>query len=392
MTDENPAFKKRVKRQVSGKSRECFVATAPGFEKLAGTELTTLPLSDTSIKIQPGGVSFNGKLIDLMHANLHLRIANRILMRLVTFRAEGLYELQRKLTHIPWEIYLHQGQNVNIHVTSRHSRLYHSKAIAQRINQSITDRQMTMVSGPGHRSNQQIFVRLLNNRVTISIDSSGDPLFKRGLKNHGGTAPLRETLAAAVLQIAGYSPEMPLLDPMCGSGSFSIEAAMMAKNMAAGMHRQFAFTDWPAFQPKRWAHLNKVARHMVTRLPHPTIIASDKSSKAVNSLSNCISTHHLADAVQVRKMDFFDLKPMDWTHQKGLLVLNPPYGVRLSKEQDTNAFFSKLAHKLRNDFGGWQVALLVPESAAKRTRQLALKSFRIVHGGLTIFLFFGKIS
>ena len=391
MTGKHTAFAKRIKRQVNGKLRECFVVTTLGFEKLVEAELATLPLSNPDSKIQPGGICIQGKLADLMLANLHLRIATRILMRLDTFKAEGFFELSRKLAAIPWELYLYRNQTVTVKVTSHHSRLYHSQAVAKRISQSISDRQTAMMPGATKLSDQKLFIRILKNRVTLSLDSSGESLYKRGLKPHGGLAPLRETFAAAILKLAGYHQDKPLLDPMCGTGSFSLEAAMIAKKIAPGLQRQFAFSHWPAFQPKRWTYLLNEAQSAIVQRNHPTIFASDDDQKTTDTLLDCVKKDKLKDTIAVQNKNFFDLKPSDWTRHKGLVVINPPYGLRLNKGLNINLFLSELVDKLSSDYKGWRVALLVPHHAANRIRPLALKTYRLIHGGQNVLLFYGRI-
>ncbi len=392
MTEERPAHFKRIKRHVIGKHRECFVIAVPGLEKLAGDELSSLPLSAPSHHTQSGGVHFDGNLADVMAVNLHHRTGIRVLMRLQTFKVEGLAQLQRKLAAVPWELYLYRGQKTHIHVTSRHSRLYHSHAISQRISQSIAAKQAEMLPPSSDPTEQHLFVRLVDNRLTLSIDTSGDPLYKRGLKQHGGAAPLRETLAAAVLKMAGFTPNTPLIDPMCGTGSFALEAAMVAKNMAPGLKRQFAFTGWPAFQPKRWRYLRQAALQKVSQVAHTNIFASDDDENAVIALNDCLKIHNLTDAAGVRKKNFFDIMPADLPSRKGLVVLNPPYGVRLGQPNDIKNFWSQLARKLALDFKKWRVAVLTPPSVVKNVRPLSLKSFRFSHGGLNIYLFWGMIN
>lgn len=392
MIDETSAFAKRVKRQVGGKLRECFAVTSLGLEKLTENELAGVPINQPSTEIQPGGVTFGAKLTDLMQANLHLRTATRVLMRMAAFKAEGFSELQRKLAEVPWELFLYRDQKVRIHVASHHSRLYHSRAVAERIDQSLAERQAVMRQAPGGKTEQRVFARIQDNRLTLSLDSSGEPLYKRGVKRHGGAAPLRETLAAAVLSIAGYDPAAPLVDPMCGTGSFSIEAAMIAKKMAAGKFREFAFSGWPAFNPKSWAYLKNTADKRVVNFEEPVIFTSDQNPDCVNALFDCINRHHLSDAIQVQVKNFFDLVPGKWTRQKGLIVLNPPYGIRIGERGNSTSFIKELARKLKSEFAGWQAALLVPGDAAKSLRPLRLNTFRLMHGGLDINLFYGKIS
>ncbi len=392
MTEAKQAHFKRIRRQVIGKHRECFLIALPGLEKLTGNELSTIHISKPDYQIQSGGVRFDGNLADVMSVNLYHRTGIRVLMRLGTFKVEGLSQLQRKLTEIPWELFLYRGQNAHVQVTSRHSRLFHSDAIAQRISQSIAGKQAEMPCPSSDPIDQHLFVRLINNRLTLSLDTSGAPLYKRGLKQHGGAAPLRETLAAAILKTADYSPNRPLLDPMCGTGSFALEAAMISKNMAPGLKRHFAFSGWPAFQPKRWRYLQQSALQKVEQIKHANIFASDFDEKAVINLNNCLKIHNLTDAVRVQRKNFFDILPTDLPAQKGLVVLNPPYGVRLGQPDDIKYFWPQLARKLTTDFRGWRVAMLIPSYAVKTIRPLALKSFRLNHGGINIYLFWGMIS
>ena len=166
---------------------------------------------------------------------------------------------------------------------------------------------------------------------------------------------------------------------------------MVAKRIAPGLHRQFAFEGWPAFQSKRWAYLRQTAQKAVTQLTRPIIFASDRSLKATSTFSNCVQNHEFSDAINIEEKDFFDLNPADWTSTKGIVVLNPPYGIRLNQERSTGQCFSELVHKLKSDYQGWRVALLIPQNAAKSIRPLSLKSTRLNHGGLAVLLLYGKI-
>ncbi len=392
MTDVSTRLAKRLKRQVRGKTRQSFAVTLPGFEKITAAELSSLPLSDPSLTIEHGGISLNTKLADLMQANLHLRTANRLLMRIGQFKAENFAALEKRLQHIPWELFFCRNHNVQIKASCQRSRLYHRHAIAQRVSQSIARRRELMLPGPDKRFDQAVYVRVHNNRLTFSLDSSGKPLYKRGLKGHSGPAPLRETMAAAVLQLAQYNPLKPLIDPMCGAGSFSLEAAMMLKNMPAGLHRQFALESWPAFQPKQLDYFRQIAHDNLIHVTTPTIHASDSNMNAVNALLRSVQDHHLSDALTVQKKNFFDIDPSRLTSERGLVVLNPPYGIRLGQPHRRDSFYSELVGKLKDCYRGWCVALLIPPNALKRIRPLRLKSLQLNHGGLTVYLCHGRLS
>lgn len=302
-------IEKRIKRHVVGRSQTFFIATLPGIEPVCYNELRQLgiPLADAAVS--KGGITFNGRLHDCYLANLKLRTANRILMRLFTFTASNFRQLEKKLSSMPWELYLSKNIACELNVTAAHSRLIHTDAIAERFKTSIV-RQLdpsaakSAENDAGHP--QQIFVRVQDDEFTVSIDSSGELLHKRGVKISGGRAPVRETMAAAILDLAGYQPGDTLIDPMCGSGTFSIEAAMTAKNIPAGWYRKFAFMDWPSFQPLRWEHLRREAENKITTTAKPVIFASDTDADTIQKLSRLVQDNHLSDTINVSAADFLN--------------------------------------------------------------------------------------
>jgi putative N6-adenine-specific DNA methylase len=310
MSAESP-LAKRIKRHVIGRERTFFAATPPGFEPVCLSELLKLqPVAGNAHAVR-GGVEFDGRLEVCYQANLNLRTANRILMRIHTFKSTNFRQFEKKVRGIPWELYLQPGSFLNVQVTTKHCRLRHSGAISEKIQKAITlclsgiepeEKIPRAASAP-----QNIFVRGVDDRFTVSIDSSGDILYKRGLKKHIGRAPLRETLAAAALLLAGYDPGLPLLDPLSGAGTFSLEAALMAKRIPAGWSRNFAFMEWPSFRPKRWDYIRRQAESHFVQPDRPLIFASDTDPGACQKLERCVQKHRLSDAVQVNHRDFFDL-------------------------------------------------------------------------------------
>lgn len=274
---------KRIKRHVTGREKEFFAATSPGLESLCLDELKNLSLTGEAIIEPEGGVRFTGRIPDCCSANLNLRTANRILMRIGEFKATNFMQLEKRLSDFPWELYLTAGQLPGLRVAAKLSRLYHKDAVSDIFSRSIGKRlarnsASSAVKDPSIK--QQIFVRISNDRVSISIDSSGELLYKRGIKKHRATAPLRETTAAAILRLSGYDGSEPLLDPMCGSGTFSLEAAMIAQNIPAGRFRNFAFMNWPCFAPQTWEYLKRKAESGIKLISSPLIFASDTDSKA----------------------------------------------------------------------------------------------------------------
>ncbi|MGD9042595.1 MAG: hypothetical protein PVG06_02720 [Desulfobacterales bacterium] len=394
MPPEDP-LSKRIKRRVIGRRHDFFIATAPGFETVCLQELLKLKPDAGGAGATPGGVEFEGRLDDCYLANLNLRSANRILMRIHTFKSSNFRKLEKKLGDIPWELYLHPGTIPKVHITTKHCRLRHSAAIAERFHRAITgqlsrlesDNKITEIKSP----QQNIYVRGIDDRFTVSMDSSGDLLYKRGIKKHAGKAPLRETLAAAALLMAGYDGRKPLLDPMCGSGTFSLEGALMAKRIPAGWFRDFAFTGWPSFRPKKWNYLRRQAESQFIDSERTRIFASDTDPGACQKLERCVQAHGMSDAVQVDSVDFFDLNPRKFTDRTGVICLNPPYGRRLGGRNESKKFFQAICKRLKQEYGGWNLVLFAPSRKLARTLPFQMKSYPILHGGLKLALLIGKI-
>ncbi len=396
-------LEKRIKRQVLGKTRAFFVSTLPGVEHLCLDELLQLGLSVADARMSRGGIEFDGRVHDCYLANLYLRTANRVLMRLASFTASNFRQLEKKLTDLPWELYLQSDADISVNVTSKNSRLIHTDAIADRFKNSLDNRLrlLTGVAGKNHNSptvrSQQIFVRAENDLFTVSIDSSGELLHKRGLKTQGGKAPVRETVAAAILQLAGYQPGETLIDPMCGTGTFSLEAAMVTGNIPAGWYRDFAFMDWPGFKVSRWNHLRQEAEKRMTPVSKPSIFASDIDPENCRALGQVIREKPLSETIHVFSADFFQLTPQDIKRQlpennPGLVVLNPPFGLRLGTKDTTDQLFTDICQKLKQDFKGWKAAMLCPDKHLLKKIPFKATTHDFFHGGLHITLATGKIS
>ncbi|MFO7560422.1 MAG: hypothetical protein R6X10_16450 [Desulfobacterales bacterium] len=393
-------FQKRVRRRVTGREQVFFAATAPGLEALCGRELLALPVLGKNLSISEGGVEFSGRVHDCYTANLHLKIANRILMRIASFKATNFRMLRRKLEDFPWELYLQPNHPHELHVSARHSRLYHTEAVADQIKASIMNRLENSFQDLQNEGKaewkQKIFVRAAGDEFTVSLDSTGEHLYKRGIKIQGGKAPVRETIAAAVLQFAGYNGKEPLVDPMCGSGTFSIEGAMMVNHIPAGWFRQFAFEAWPFFRPERWRHIRKEAEKEFFRPEKPVIFSSDQDPAVCRLLNDLIQKNELSDTMQVFHRNFFDISVSDLSNRigssrKGIVVINPPYGLRLGTRNESETLFSEICLKLSRDFKGWKLALIVPRRGLLRKIPFRVETYPVFHGGLNLTLAAGKI-
>jgi putative N6-adenine-specific DNA methylase len=345
----------------------------------------------SDIEATAGGVAFSGRLPLIYQANLHLRTPVRILMRIGSFKAGHLVQLQRKLADWPWELYLPAGAEPSIRVSTRRSRLYHSGAIRERFLSSITSRlaggslQASVSGAP------VVFVRAVENHFVVSVDSSGRLLYKRGIKTHRGRAPIRENLAAAALMRAGYTGDAPLMDPMCGSGTFALEALLLARNIPPGWFRDFAFMKWPSFQPCQWDYMKRKAAARIGGPPRAPIWACDRDPTAVTALKSCLAACGQAGNVRVRCRDFFDVHPVAGKAGAGLVVVNPPFGRRLGKAGDGARFFQDVCRKLALDYRGWKVILLTPSATAPLWPAWPLSRCPVVHGGLKLTMLIGRI-
>lgn len=390
------ALAKRIKRHVTGRVRTFFAATAPELEKLCFDELTAPPLSIKYARVIAGGVEFRGRLSDAWLANLHLRTANRVLMRITEFRARGFPELERRLSDIPWELYLPAGAVPETSVSASRSRLYHRGAVAERFAAAVARRLASAETVPPPAGEaggtQRLFVRAVEDRFTVSIDSSGALLHKRGWKPDVGRAPLRETLAAAALMLAGYDGREPLIDPMCGSGAFAMEAALMASETPPGSRRNFAFMGWPSYRPRRWSHLRRQAGGREPTPPAaPAIHASDRNPEAAAALQAAVETAGLGEFVSVARRDFFDIRPEALADRPGVVTLNPPYGVRMGNRAESQALFEAVCDHLRRHFGGWRFAMISPGREAARGVPFEATPHPLFHGGLRLVLLTGTL-
>ncbi len=390
------SLEKRIKRRVVGRDHPFFAVTLPGLETLCSHEIAALPVDIQHLKVEKGGVSFHARVHDAYAANLHLRTASRILMRIHQFRATAFGQMEKQVLDFPWELFLYTGQVFTLKVTSSHSRLIHTDAIAERFEKGIARR---LTAHPGlaapadnRPADQKIVVRGVDDRFTVSIDSSGDPLYKRGLKTGGGKAPLRETFAAAALALAGFTPRCILTDPMCGAGTFSLEAALIASRIPPGWYREFAFMGWPCYRPGRWKHLRRTAAQLISIPEASMIFASDSDPDAIERLKAIVAKFELGPAIQIQHQDFFALNPPDRGAAPGIITLNPPYGVRLKTGVPTDQLYAQIGRQLTTRFTAWNLALILPREELRKHLPFQVKTMAFTHGGLNLILATGQIE
>ena len=357
---------------------EIFLATAPGLEPVLRAE--ALGLGFGPAEVVPGGVTLRGGWPEVWRANLELRGAGRVLARIGEFRALHLAQLDKRARRFPWGAVLRPDVPVRVEVTSRASRIYHAGAAAQRIETALREELGAPVTPD---ATVAVKVRIEDDLVRISLDTSGESLHRRGYKQAVAKAPMRETLAALFLSACGFQGTEPVLDPMCGSGTFVIEAAEIAAGLAPGRARRFAFEDFANFDPAAWQALRGAPR----RAPGPGLVArgSDRDQGAVRmAVENAARAGVAAEfaRVPVAELERPEGPP-------GLVIVNPPYGTRIGAPGPLRGLHASLGERLRTRFAGWRVGLVTSDPGLARATGLpfAPPGPPVAHGGLRVRLF-----
>jgi len=369
-----------------------FAVTAPGLEPFTFEELRLLDLLPATQ--EPGGVLFQGDLAALYRANLHLRTASRILARLGNFfYATTFPELEQRLSRLPWERFLAPRQPVAIRVTCHKSKLYHSDAVARTVSSALEQRleapsPILKASDESDRPPQLVLVRLAEDKCTVSVDSSGTLLHKRGYRQAVAKAPLRETLAAALLLASGWDLASPLLDPFCGSGTIPIEAALLALGIPPGIDRRFAFMDWPGYDDVLWQTIH--ASIPTLHGQSPVILASDRDAGAIKMAQANAERAGVADAIEFKCQAVSSVTPPP---REGWVVTNPPYGLRVSQGKDLRNLYAQFGNVLHQKCPGWSLSVLCSDLVLLGQMKVKLDtSLSLVNGGLRVRLGRGVIT
>jgi putative N6-adenine-specific DNA methylase len=374
---------------------DCYAIVAPGLESFALAEAQALGLDAV---LEEGGVAWTGDAHSALLANAGLRIASRVLVRLASFEARSFAELERHARKVPWARVLNAGDSVRFRVTCKKSRLYHSDAVAQR----LADAVMRVVPGVrahgGSVTEEEIIdadtalivVRVMRDRVTVSADSSGELLHRRGYRQATAKAPLRETIAAAMLAASGWDDASPLVDPLCGSGTIPIEAAMRARHLAPGAHRTFAMERWPTVSRGLGEQVR--AELAVRALPstRAMILGSDRDAGAMVAANSNADRAGVAGDVRWGERSLSAAEFPD--ARKGWVVTNPPYGVRVGEADRVRDLWAQLGNVLRDRAAGWTVALLSPDVALEKQLRVPLRAAASTsNGGIPVRVMVGVV-
>ena len=357
---------------------DCVAHCPIGLEDVTAAELNGLGLRVEAAPAGEGRVEWTGSLGDVAAANLVLRTAERITLALGRFRCLHFPELRRKAAQLEWERWIGPDDAVVLRVTSKRSKLYHERAIAERIAGAIGDRlgrEVDVLPGdaiddPETRA-QLVLVRLFRDEATLRIDSSGPRLHRRGYRLATAKAPVRETLAASILAASGWRPGHALVDPFCGAGTFPIEAALWASGRAPGFARGFRFERWPQAVERP----ELVAPDDTPTVP---IVGSDRDAGAIEaSVANAARAEVDVDFV---RRNLSEAIPPDGA-TPGWIVTNPPYALRTASEGDVRDLYGAFGQILRGPFAAWRCTMMCADPAFARATGLDWDAGPLVDNG-----------
>ena len=352
-------------------------------------------------------MSFDATLDALLQVNLWSRLATRVIVRIAAFDARDFATLEKQSARVPWATVIAPGTSVRFRVTCRKSRLYHSDAVAERVARGIQGavRSTTIVTRAPNDDDadqpagesigstafssdddppQLIIVRFEHDRCTISVDTSGALLHRRGWRQAVAKAPLRETLAAGMLAACDWRGQMPLVDPFCGSGTIGIEGALRARGMAPGLTRRFALERWPQVRADWVASQRDLAREQARPALDVPIVLSDRDAGACAAARTNAERAGVTNDIEIVQCAISDVD-LASLGPTGLVLTNPPYGLRVSEGADLRGLYARLGDVVRGGGRGWRLALLVPDKQLIAQTRLRFESLlRTSNGGIGV--------
>ena len=361
----------------------CPRGLAPALEK----ELQDLGAQE--IMVSDSGISCSGTMDLLMRINLQSRVASRVLLQL----AQGNYRNEREINalamQVDWPAFFTVDKTIKVKTDGLGAKVKSLEYVSLTVKDAVCDRfRQALQARPNVDTRQpdiRIQVFLEPDRATLYLDSSGEALFKRGWRKESGTAPLRENLAAGILLLAGYDGSQPLLDPMCGSGTFLVEAADIAMHRAPGRQRQFAFEQWRTLDAAAWAQLKQsVSAAEKSACPQP-IVGNDHDPAMIAISQANLQRAGLHGQVQLSSQDLLALRP---PHTTGLMVCNPPYGVRQEELEHLANLYPQLGDWLKQQFAGWTSCWFTGDLRLAKLIRLTVKQrIPLYNGALDCRLF-----
>lgn len=335
-----------------------FATVARGLEEIASQELATLGAKNISPAFT--GVYFSGDQSLLYRVNLWARTIFRVLMPIKTVKCSSRQELYQQVRSIDWQDYLSLDQTFAVNCTGGNRNLNHTHFTALEVKNAIVDQQRERTGKRSNVSIQEpdiiINAHIYQNDCVLSLDSSGESLHRRGYRPAMGLAPLKETLAASLLNIANWQGDVAFLDPLCGSGTLPIEAGMKAFNIAPGLKREkFALETWPDFDANLWEKLRKEAKNSQLSESDAVIIGSEGDSQILNQAQHNLKLCQLDSHIQLLHQQLEDVYP---PADAGIIITNPPYGKRVGKASELASLYQLLGDILKQRFCGWRAYIL----------------------------------
>lgn len=368
---------------MSGKLFRMTAQTMYGLEDLLVAELEELGAVD--VEKHNRAVVFQGDEACMYRANLCLRTALRVLVPVKSFMVEHEEDLYYGIKRIQWENFMDVDDTLSVHCTLHSERFNHSQFLALKAKDAIVDR---FREHYGRRPNVdldeptlRIHLHIHGDDCLVSLDSSGGSLHKRGYRDHTNLAPMNEVLAAGLVLLSGWDPRTPFVDPMCGSGTILIEAAMIAGNIPAGIHRpRFGFQGWKDYQPELWEQVLQEATDAIDRGERPMITGGEISPHVARKAESNIASAGLKKRIRIVNTPFQDLEaPAD----HGTMILNPPYGERMDQDEDIDGVYKMIGDTLKNNWAGWTAWMITSNmEAAKHVRLTPKPKIRVFNGPL----------
>ena len=356
--------------------------TFKGLEEVLAQELIELGAND--VQLERRAVSFRGDKALLYRANLCLRTAIRILVPIASFKAKDTDALYKHIKSLDWSQYMTENSTFAIDATVYSESFRNSRFVTYRVKDAIADYWIEKAHKRPSVSTQTpdlLFnVHVANEQVTLSLDSSGESLHKRGYRVATTEAPINEALAAGMLLLAGWQGQSDFYDPMCGSGTLLIEAALIARNIAPGIFRQsFAFEKWPDFDADLWSDIYN--DDSAERDFEHKIYGSDASFYAIQQAAKNVKAAGVQKDVELKQIRIEELKPM--ANANALVMLNPPYGERLASNKDIEDLYAKIGTALKHQFAGATAWIISSNDAAMKCIGLKpTKKLRLLNGEL----------
>lgn len=333
-------------------AQQFFAPCPTGLESVLADELTRI--GALAVRPARGGAAFEGGWATCYRVNLWSRIASRVLWKLDSWEYKSEDDVYRRCLALKWSAHFHVGRTIRVNVSAMGSPLRSLDFITLRIKDAVCDRFRKDVGERPSVSTSFPDIRIHaffeETRFTLYLDTSGEALFKRGYRLESTDAPLRENLAAGMLALANWTSDQVLLDPMCGSGTILAEAALIAANVAPGGHREFAFSKLLSYDADLWKRIKTKALESDAAPSQVRIFGSDRDARQVNLAQRTFYSMGLEEVVKIETCDVLERAP---PADSGIIVTNPPYGVRLESAEALAPFYPKLGTALKHHFAGW---------------------------------------